>query len=86
MLNHCFCADSLHEVPEFKPQEQYLVEGDVLLICSDGVHDVLECTHWQPLLPEIPLKTWLTEMRNALHQNHAFDNASMILVRLISTG
>ena len=82
MLNHCFCADSLHEVPEFSPKEEYLVEGDALLICSDGVHDVLECNHWKPLMPETPLKTWLLEMKTALHQNHAFDNVSMILIRL----
>lgn len=82
MLNHCFCADSLHEVPEFSPKEEYLVEGDALLICSDGVHDVLECHDWQPLMPETPLKTWLCHMKTALHQNHAFDNVSMILIRL----
>ena len=82
MLNHCFCADSLHEVPEFSPKEEYLVEGDALLICSDGVHDVLECSHWQPLMPETSLKTWLLEMKTTLHQNHAFDNVSMILIRL----
>ncbi|ENU87165.1 PP2C family protein-serine/threonine phosphatase [Acinetobacter sp. CIP 102129] len=82
MLNHCFCADSLHEVPEFSPKEEYLVEGDALLICSDGVHDVLECNHWKPLMPETPLKTWLLEMKTTLHQNHAFDNVSMILIRL----
>ncbi len=28
MLNHCFCADSLHEVPEFSPKEEYLVVGE----------------------------------------------------------
>ncbi|WHP06504.1 serine/threonine protein phosphatase [Acinetobacter corruptisaponis] len=27
MLNHCFCADSLHDVPEFSPKEEYLGEG-----------------------------------------------------------
>ena len=82
MLNHCFCADSLHEVPEFSPKEEYLVVGDALLICSDGVHDVLECNHWKPLMPETPLKTWLLNMKTALHQNHSFDNVSMILIRL----
>lgn len=71
-----------HEITEFSPKEEYLVEGDALLICSDGVHDVLECHHWQPLVPETPLKTWLLEMKTALHQNHAFDNVSMILIRL----
>ena len=55
MLNHCFCADFSHEIPEFLPKEEYLVEGDAVLICSDGVHDVLECNHWKPLMPETPL-------------------------------
>ena len=59
-----------------------MVEGDALLICSDGVHDVLECNHWKPLMPETPLKTWLLNMKTALHQNHSFDNVSMILIRL----
>ncbi|TXJ10536.1 MAG: serine/threonine protein phosphatase [Acinetobacter sp.] len=86
MLSHCFCADSLHEVPEFSPKEQYLTDGDALLICSDGVYDVLQCSDWQPLLPETTLKTWLIEMKNALNQKYAFDNVSMILIRLTKQG
>jgi serine/threonine protein phosphatase PrpC len=86
MLNYCFCADSQHEIPEFSPQEEYLTEEDALLICSDGVHDILECDTWQPLLAETSLKTWLMEMKNALYQHHAYDNVSMILIRLVQQG
>ncbi|WP_374296419.1 PP2C family serine/threonine-protein phosphatase [Acinetobacter sp.] len=82
MLNHCFCADSLHEIPEFPPKEEYLTDEDALLICSDGVHDILECSNWLPLCAEVPLKTWLMEMKTALHQKYAYDNVSMILIRL----
>lgn len=86
MLNYCFCADSQHEIPEFSPQEEYLTDEDALLICSDGVHDILECDTWQPLLAETSLKTWLMEMKNALYQHHAYDNVSMILIRLVQQG
>ena len=48
----------------------------------DGVHDVLECNQWQPVMPDLTLKTWLLDMKTALHQNHSFDNVSMILIRL----
>ena len=86
MLNYCFCADSLHEVPEFPPKEEYLTDEDALLICSDGVHDILECDTWQPLFAETSLKTWLIKMKTALYQHHAYDNVSMILIRLTQQG
>jgi hypothetical protein len=46
----------------------------------------LECDTWQPLLAETSLKTWLMEMKNALYQHHAYDNVSMILIRLVQQG
>lgn len=76
-----FCADSLHEVPEFTCKEEFLTQNDALLVCTDGVHDVVECTGWPPLKVDMELRTWLLEMKELLHLKQVYDNVSMILVR-----
>ncbi len=80
-LMHYFCADPEHEVPNIPPQKEYLTPHDTLLICSDGLHDVLHASDWPILHAEMSLKTWIILIQQLLtHQ--ADDNVSMILVRL----
>ncbi len=76
-----FCADPLHEVMEFSTTEEYLTDGDALLVCTDGVHDVMECTEWPPLRTDMELRTWLFEIKELLNLKQAYDNVSMVLVR-----
>ena len=76
-----FCADPLHEVMDFTIAEEFLTQNDALLVCTDGVHDVMECTEWPPLIVDMELRTWLLEMKELLHLKQAYDNVSMVLVR-----
>lgn len=76
-----FCADPLHEVMEFTRVEEYLTENDALLVCTDGVHDVMECGQWLPLKADMELRTWLLNMKASLDSKQAYDNVSMVLVR-----
>jgi len=76
-----FCADPLHEVMDFTIAEEFLTQNDVLLVCTDGVHDVMECTEWPSLKADMELRTWLLEMKELLHSKQAYDNVSMVLVR-----
>ena len=66
---------------DFTIAEEFLTQNDVLLVCTDGVHDVMECTEWPTLKVDMELRTWLLEMKELLHLNQAYDNVSMILVR-----
>ncbi len=76
-----FCADPLHEVMDFTIAEEFLTQNDALLVCTDGVHDVMECTEWSPLKVDMELRTWLLEMKELLNFKQAYDNVSMVLVR-----
>ncbi|MEG0603685.1 MAG: protein phosphatase 2C domain-containing protein [Acinetobacter sp.] len=81
VLLQYFCADPLHEVSDFTIAEEFLTQNDALLVCTDGVHDVMECTEWPPLKADIELRMWLLEMKALLHLKQAYDNVSMVLVR-----
>ncbi len=76
-----FCADPLHEVMDFTIAEEFLTQNDALLVCTDGVHDVMECTEWPPLKVDMELRTWLLNMKASLDSKQAYDNISMVLVR-----
>lgn len=80
-LMHYFCADPEHEVPNIPPQKEYLTPHDTLLICSDGLHDVLHASGLANITCRNVFKTWIILIQQLLtHQ--ADDNVSMILVRL----
>jgi PPM family protein phosphatase len=76
-----FCADPLHEVMDFTIAEEFLTQNDALLVCTDGVHDVMECTEWPPLKVDMDLRTWLLNMKASLDSKQAYDNISIVLVR-----
>lgn len=76
-----FCADPLHEVMDFTTTEEYLTQHDALLVCTDGVHDVMECREWPALKVDMELGAWLLDMKASLDSKQAYDNVSMVLVR-----
>lgn len=76
-----FCADPLHEVMDFTTTAEYLTENDALLVCTDGVHDVMECREWPALKVNMELRVWLLNMKASLDSKQAYDNVSMVLVR-----
>ena len=76
-----FCADPLHEVMDYTTTEEYLTENDALLVCTDGVHDVMECREWPALKVDMELRAWLLNMKASLDSKQAYDNVSMVLVR-----
>ena len=76
-----FCADPLHEVMDFTTAEEFLTQNDALLVCTDGVHDVMECREWPALKVNMELRAWLLNMKASLDSKQAYDNISMVLVR-----
>lgn len=79
ILYHYFCIDD-NQFSCFPSQNIQLNTGDYLLICTDGVHDVLDSEHW--LLPyEMSTKQWLSSMYKLLQQHKAWDNMTMILMQ-----
>lgn len=80
ILYHYFCIDDGYRISYFAPQYLKLNTGDYLLLCTDGVHDVLSCEYW--LAPHTDdLKSWLIAMQKLLHSKGAWDNITMILLK-----
>lgn len=79
ILYHYFCIEDENVIKSFPPQTLSFNQGDYLLLCTDGVHDVLDCDKW--LSPTgMELKDWLLSMQKLLQKNGAWDNMTMILV------
>lgn len=84
-LSGCFCADWLNEVANSPSQRALLLTNNALLICTDGLHDVLGVRLWPYFDKEVTHKEWLTSMKKILSQPDvdAYDNVSMVLLRLV---
>lgn len=85
VLTEFFCADSSHIVNDQNYLEEYLTENEAIVLCSDGVHDILECHEWPLLTPHISIKDWLKQIQIKLEHCKAYDNVSIIVVRLKNT-
>lgn len=85
ILTEFFCADSSHLVNDQNYLEEYLTENEAIVLCSDGVHDILECHEWPLLNPTISIKDWLKQIKIKLEHCKAYDNVSIIVVRLKKT-
>lgn len=84
VLTEYFCADPMHTVNNQHYLEEYLTENEAIVLCSDGVHDVLKCNEWPSLDAELSLKNWLNLIKIELEKRQAYDNASIITIRLRS--
>ncbi|MNT50197.1 hypothetical protein D3C72_1871050 [compost metagenome] len=74
----------MHTVNNQHYLEEYLTENEAIVLCSDGVHDVLKCNEWPSLDAELSLKNWLNLIKIELEKRQAYDNASIITIRLRS--
>ncbi|WP_201616624.1 PP2C family protein-serine/threonine phosphatase [Psychrobacter immobilis] len=57
--------------------------GDCLLVCTDGIHDLVPSRHWQLVNAETDLQAWLISLKNQVYDSdgNAYDNGTAILVR-----
>lgn len=80
-LTGYFCIDSFHEL-----EKEYHctidLNDDVLLLCSDGLHDELPTDKWL-FVENMSLKEWLIAMYELLKTNCSYDNVSMILLKSV---
>lgn len=88
-LTDCLIADSDLEnnpMPIFDSQTLKVSSGDCLVICTDGVHDLVFCNEWQGIDKHTNLQAWLKQLRKQIYasEGRAYDNATAILVRFES--
>ena len=71
------------EAPESNSRKIDVNRGDCLLVCTDGIHDLVPSHDWQPVRAETDLQEWLIALKNRVYDSEgdAYDNGTAILVR-----
>ena len=85
-LTDCLIADSdldSNPMPAYDSQTLKVSSGDCLVVCTDGVHDLVLCDEWQGIDKHTDLQEWLKQLRKQIYasKGRAYDNATAILVR-----
>ena len=85
-LTDCLIADSdldSNPMPAYDSQTLAVSSGDCLVVCTDGVHDLVLCNEWQGIDKHTDLQEWLKQLRKQIYasKGRAYDNATAILVR-----
>ena len=85
-LTDCLIADSdldSNPMPAFENQTLKVSSGDCLVICTDGVHDLVPCDEWEGIDETTDLQNWLKQLCKQIYgsKGRAYDNATAILVR-----
>lgn len=85
-LTDCLIADSdldSNPMPAFDSQKLAVASDDCLVVCTDGVHDLVLCDEWQGIDKHTDLQEWLKQLRKQIYasKGRAYDNATAILVR-----
>ena len=85
-LTDCLIADSdldNNPLPTFENQTLKVSSDDCLVVCTDGVHDLVPCEEWQSIDKHTDLQVWLKQLRKQIYasEGRAYDNATAILVK-----
>lgn len=88
-LTDCLIADSdldSNPMPAFENQTLAVSSGDCLVVCTDGVYDLVPCDEWEGIDETTDLQNWLKQLHKQIYasEGRAYDNATAILVRFES--
>ena len=72
------------EAPEGNSCTIDVNSGDCIVVCTDGIHDLVPSHEWQPVSTETDLQKWLIALKDQVYdsEGNAYDNGTAILVRL----
>lgn len=87
-ITECFALTSddsylSSEAPEGSSCKIDINSGDCILVCTDGIHDLVPSHYWQPVSTETDLQKWLIALKDQVYESegNAYDNGTAILVR-----
>lgn len=71
------------EAPDSTGQIIRVQSGDCLVVCTDGIHDLVPSKEWQLINVETDLQDWLKDLKTQVYQSdgNAYDNGTAIVVR-----
>ena len=70
-------------MPSYDSQILQVKAGDCLVVCSDGVHDLVSCEEWSTIDEQTDLQDWLKNLRKQIYASNgrAYDNVTVIIIR-----
>ena len=87
-ITECFALavnsdDPSSEPPKSTKQTVTVQAGDSLVICSDGIHDLVPSNEWALIDSQTDLQEWLQMLRRQVYESdgNAYDNGTAILIR-----
>ncbi|MEC5210860.1 serine/threonine protein phosphatase PrpC [Psychrobacter sp. PL15] len=87
-ITECFVLTSddsytSSEAPESVSQTIDVNSGDCILVCTDGIHDLVPSHEWQSISADTDLQHWLIALKDQVYdsEGNAYDNGTAILVR-----
>lgn len=71
------------EAPDSDVKMINIHSGDSLLICTDGIHDLVPSSDWELIDKDTDLQKWLLTLKTQVYQSkgNAYDNGTAIVVR-----
>ena len=74
------CTSS--EAPESNSCAIEVNSGDCIVVCTDGIHDLVPSHDWQPVSTETYLQEWLITLKNQVYDSdgNSYDNGTAILL------
>lgn len=57
--------------------------GDIFVICTDGIHDLLPSHYWPSIDQNTDLQQWLLQLKSQIYKSEgrAYDNGTAIIIR-----
>ncbi|WP_201554070.1 PP2C family protein-serine/threonine phosphatase [Psychrobacter immobilis] len=87
-ITECFAltADDSYlrgEAPEGSSCKIDINSGDCIVVCTDGIHDLVPSHEWQLVSAATDLQDWLIALKNKVYdsEGNAYDNGTAILLR-----
>ncbi len=87
-ITECFALNAdesglSSEAPESTVRTIEIKSGDCLVICTDGIHDLVPSYQWQLVSEETHLQDWLISLKDQVYdsEGNAYDNGTAIIVR-----
>ncbi len=71
------------EAPDSTVQSIIIQTGDCLVVCTDGIHDLVPSEDWQTIDAKTDLQEWLKTLKDQVYDSecNAYDNGTAIVVR-----
>ena len=70
------------EAPESNSCTIEVNSSDCILVCTDGIHDLVPSHQWQAVSAETDLQEWIITLKNQVYDSsgNAYDNGTAILL------